>query len=493
MELAEKEDQRTRAEAEVEVLSRFAAENPNPVLRAERNGGLLYANDAALALLPGWELMVGRPLPTAVSQAVRQAIDTEVGRVIEVQLGHRTFSVFIAPVEEAGYAILYAFDITELRDRDVSLRKLGERFQSTFEQAAVGMAHVAPDNRLLRVNRRLCEILGYSHGELLERGLQDITHPDEVERDRLSMEHLLSGARRSYSVEKRYIRKDGSAIWANLTTSLAQAADGKPAYFISVIEDISERKQGEEEIRRLNAELEERVTLRTAQLQSANEELEAFSYSVSHDLRAPLRGIDGWSLALLEDYGDQLDVQAREYLGRVRAETQRMGELIDDLLQLSRVSRAQMQHGPIDLTDLAERVIARLREAQPERRIEVAVEPGLAALGDPRLLEVVLTNLLDNAWKFTRATPNPTIEVGRMEVNATHAFYVRDNGAGFDMVFADKLFGVFQRLHKPSEFPGTGVGLATIQRIIRRHGGEVWADSQTGQGATFYFTLPEVE
>jgi signal transduction histidine kinase len=210
---------------------------------------------------------------------------------------------------------------------------------------------------------------------------------------------------------------------------------------------------------------------------------------VSHDLRAPLRGIDGWSLALLEDYGDQLDAQARQYLDRVRTETQHMGLLIDDLLQLSRVTRAQMRQDPVDLSSLACRVAEKVRENRNGRRIEFVVTPGLQAAGDAGLLEVTLTNLFDNAVKFTRPRADARIEFGRSQVDGEVAFYVRDNGVGFDMAYGDKLFGAFQRLHKTSEFPGTGIGLATVQRVVRRHGGRIWAESRPGDGATFFFTL----
>jgi signal transduction histidine kinase len=249
------------------------------------------------------------------------------------------------------------------------------------------------------------------------------------------------------------------------------------------------RQQAEAEIRILNRELEQRVRERTAQLEAANQELEAFSYSVSHDLRAPLRGIDGWSLAFLEDYGQSLDDQGRTYLNQVRTETQHMGQLIDDMLSLSRVGRAEMRREPVDLTALARAIAGRLVETGPERRVEFVIHEGLTAAGDPHLLEIALFNLLDNAWKFTGKRPGGVIEFGRITQEGHPVFFVRDNGAGFDPAYADKLFGAFQRLHKTAEFPGTGIGLATVQRILHRHGGRVWAEAAVGRGATFYFTL----
>ena len=251
------------------------------------------------------------------------------------------------------------------------------------------------------------------------------------------------------------------------------------------------RARAEAKLQRLNRDLEARVSQRTAQMEAANKELEAFAYSVSHDLRAPLRGIDGFSQALMEDYGDKLDEEGRHYLSRVRAGTQRMGLLIDDLLRLSRVSRAQMDRGPVDLTAAAKAVISELRQQDPARQVSAKVQEGLKTTGDGHLLKIALDNLIGNAWKYSGKAEAARIEVGTAEADGVHAFFVKDNGAGFDMAYAHKLFGVFQRLHSAEEFPGTGIGLATVARIIHRHGGRIWAKGEPGKGATFYFTLPE--
>ncbi len=240
---------------------------------------------------------------------------------------------------------------------------------------------------------------------------------------------------------------------------------------------------------RLTADLERRVGERTAQLDAANRELEAFAYSVSHDLRTPLRGVDGFSQALLEDYGDRLDAGARDYLRRIRAGSQRMGRLIDDLLTLSRLSRRPLRAEVVDLSALARAVADELQQAAPGRPVAVTVAPGLAARADAGLVRVVLTNLLENAWKFSGHQPQPRIAVGRAGATDPAVFFVRDNGVGFDMAYADKLFGAFQRLHAEHEFPGSGIGLATVQRIVHRHGGAAWAEGAVGAGATVYFTL----
>ena len=257
------------------------------------------------------------------------------------------------------------------------------------------------------------------------------------------------------------------------------------------------------ELQRYAAELEQRVEERTrelqerneslrrnaAQLLAANTELDAFAYSVSHDLRAPLRSIDGFSQILLEDYSGTLDAAGRESLQRVRAASQRMGTLIDDLLKLARVTRVEIRTEDVDLSGMAREIAAELQRATPERLVEFAIAPGLSARGDARLLRVALDNLLRNSWKYTAKQAQPRIEFASIAANGERAFMVRDNGAGFDMQYADKLFGVFQRLHSPAEFEGTGVGLATVRRIITRHGGRIWAEGVVDRGATFYFTL----
>jgi light-regulated signal transduction histidine kinase (bacteriophytochrome) len=225
------------------------------------------------------------------------------------------------------------------------------------------------------------------------------------------------------------------------------------------------------------------------QLAAANQELEAFSYSVSHDLRAPLRSIDGFSQALLEDFGDQIPAEGRSYLDRTRAAAQRMAALIDDLLALSRVSRASVDRSAVDLSGMAAGIAAELQREQPKRQVEFVITPGMSVQGDENLLRIALQNLLANAWKFTSKQPSARIEFGVEPSDKEAIFFVRDNGSGFDMTYVDKLFGAFQRLHSNDQFPGTGIGLATVQRIFRKHGGRAWAQGAVGQGATFFFTL----
>ena len=263
------------------------------------------------------------------------------------------------------------------------------------------------------------------------------------------------------------------------------------AYIQLIIRDITERNLALEKLSASEKQLEQRVDERTSQLQTANKELEAFSYSVSHDLRAPLCNIDGWSTVLLEHSYNQLDEQGREYLEHVIDETQHMRHLIDAMLELSRVGLTELSKVEVNLTILAQYITNHLLKATINRQIDITIQPGMVAFGDPNMLEIVLTNLLDNAFKFTGKQSLAHIEIGQSVMDEKQTFWVRDNGTGFDMANAKNLFGAFQRMHTQTDFPGTGIGLATVQRIIHRHDGHIWAESKIDQGTTFYFTIPE--
>jgi PAS domain S-box-containing protein len=339
-----------------------------------------------------------------------------------------------------------------------------------------------------RWNAAAERIFGYSADEMVGRSITAII-PTDRQGDE---EKILSTIKRGAFVEHfetERVRKDGGLIAVSVTVTPIKDAHGQVIAFSKVARDITERKRAAAVIRQLNTDLEQRVVERTAQLQTANRELEAFCYSVSHDLRAPLRSLDGFSQALLEDCSDKLGAQGQDYLRRVRASSQRMAQLIDDLLNLSRVSRVEMSRELVDLSKMAREVAEELRVTAPQRDAEFVVAEGLVTETDPRLMRIVLTNLIGNAWKFTGKQPHPRIEFGCSGEQGHKEYFIRDNGAGFDPAYVGKLFGAFQRLHATNDFPGTGIGLATVQRIIQRQGGRVWAEGKIDQGATFHFTL----
>jgi PAS domain S-box-containing protein len=347
-----------------------------------------------------------------------------------------------------------------------------------------------PDGRTFKFNKAFSRLVGYpTEEELYDATINSgLTPPEWHESDIKALEELhRTGQPQLY--EKEYIHKDGSRVPIIVLEHMIADTEGKVLYYYSFITDISGRKQAEGEIRRLNEELERRVKERTAQLKTLNEELEAFSYAVSHDLRAPLRSIDGFSLALLEDYQDILDKDGRDCLKRVRAATQHMGLLIDDLLKLSHLTRAEIRYESVNLSEIANAIAKSLQQSTPGRPVEMVIHQGILAKGDSYLLRIAMENLMGNAWKFSNRNPEARIEFGMTEQEGKPVYFVRDNGVGFDMAYVGKIFGAFQRLHQKDEFPGTGIGLATVQRIIHRHGGHIWAEGEEGKGATFYFTL----
>ncbi len=407
----------------------------------------------------------------------------------------RWYDVRVTPLrDETGHVIggsLIGRDITEKREAESALRQNEARFRTLGVQAPVGIFEVDARGECTFVNTRWCELTGLSPEEARGRAWSHAVHPDDLARVAFAWDAAIERSG-EFRADYRLQRPDGEELWVSAAAAPLFDALGQPSGWLGTVADVTERRRSEEEIRSNRDEiraLNDRLASRARALEAANRELETFSYSVSHDLRTPLRAIDGFTRALEEDYGTGLDEKAHDYMERVRRATRRMGQIIDDLLLLSRLARRQLRSERVDLTALAGEVDAALRAAQPERIVDFSAAPGLCATGDSRLIRLVLENLLDNAWKYTSRKPRARITFG-MENGAGEAvFYVRDDGAGFDMAYADKLFGAFQRLHSSDEFPGSGIGLATVARIVQRHGGWTWAVGATGQGATFYFTL----
>ncbi len=339
--------------------------------------------------------------------------------------------------------------------------------------------------RILAVNDAAMAHYGYSHAEFLALSIRQL-RPDDAQE---ALNRLLATPRESLNTAGiwRHMKKDGTPIDVEIV-SHEFIWRSRPARLVAA-NDVTERLRAERGIAELNENLETLVEERTRQLESVNSELEAFSYSVSHDLRAPLRVIDGFGQALSEDYGPLLEGNGKKYLARIRATTQRMGVLIDDLLTLARVSRRQVRRETVDLSALARDILRELQDREPDRHRTVEVMDGMLAQADKGLVKIVLDNLIGNAWKFTAKTPEPHIRVACEDGVKGLTFRVSDDGAGFDMQYANKLFGAFQRLHAESDFAGTGIGLATVQRIVHLHGGDVWAEGRVGAGASFYFTL----
>lgn len=391
-------------------------------------------------------------------------------------------------------AVAINIDITDQYLMQQELRESLNRLSFALEGTNDGIWDVQMKTGEVYISPRGCEILGYAPddmGELIKVWDQ-LVHPEDMPLTTEKLNAHIKGAAPIFEVEQRLKMKSGEWKWI-LTRGKVVAWDdqGNPLRALGTHTDITVRKQAEEEIHRLNEDLEQRVQERTAELKAAFKELEAFSFSVSHDLRAPLRGINGWGAALAEEYGYLLDAQGKEYLARVQAGAERMGRLIDDILKLSRITQAELRQETVNLSAIAQRIADNLRQSQPERIAVFTIEPELTVRGDASMLEIALTNLLGNAFKFTGTRTEASIKFGRCVVEGKPTFFIKDNGVGFDMTYVDRLFGAFQRLHPASSFAGTGIGLAIVQRVINKHNGRIWVEAVVDEGATFYFQISE--
>jgi PAS domain S-box-containing protein len=413
---------------------------------------------------------------------------------------HRKKDGTVIDVEITSHQIAFAGRTARLvLTQDITERKKGDearaRMSAIVESSDDAVMAKTLGGIITNWNPGAERLFGYSAAEAIGKPMLMLIPRNRVEEESDILSRIGRGERVS-SFDTVRIRKDGKEVHVSAAVSPIRDVSGTIIGASTIARDISgrialasENARLYEEAQRLNEELERRVEERTAQLEVANRELEAFSYSVSHDLRAPLRSIDGFSQAIHDEYAERVDAKGKEYLQRVRSAAQKMAQLIDDLLNLSRVTRAEMHIETVDLSAMARAITDELLRLEPGRNVELRIPPGITAKGDTRLLYVVMNNLLDNAWKYTGKQGHATIEFGVLKDGEKPAYFIRDDGAGFDMKYADKLFGAFQRLHRIVEFPGTGIGLATVQRIIHRHGGRVWAEGEVDKGATFYFTL----
>ncbi len=466
---------------------------------------------ASLALR--WMLPIGLSVPfmlgaTQLWLRSHHMIDRQTGIFIEVLVTSLLFAIAALTTAKAGYALELKRrkaenDLRELNDdlehridlRTAELKESESRFRDLVEVAPYGIVVADLDGRIRMTNPQACQQFGYTAAEM--NGLSvDMLLPADMRTQHAKYREHFAQAPSSRQMGKGRdllaLRRDGSTFPVEI--ALAPLATPAGQAVVATVIDITQRKQIESEIRSLNAELEQRVQTRTAELNDSIKELEAFTYSVSHDLRAPLRHIQGYLELLSEDTSNHLSDEGKRYLDIVIASSREMNTLIDDLLAFSRISRAEMQMQSVDMEALVQTTVDSLRQDIRNRPIEWNIRPLPEVCGDPALLKLAMLNLVGNAIKYTRQRDPARIEIGYQATpEGEEAYYIKDNGAGFDMKYIDKLFGVFQRLHRHSEFEGTGIGLANVRRIITKHGGKVWAEGAVDQGAIFYFTLPQSE
>ena len=394
-----------------------------------------------------------------------------------------------AAKELKNYADLLKKEIDEHKLSEKALRESMERFKNLANISPVGIFQTDVSGNTTYVNPRWCQISGLSFEDALGTGWLKAVHPDDKERLFEGWKESIGTVKSSFS-DYRFIHPDGTIAWVMGQAIPEINSENKTIGFLGTVTDITARKKAEEEIKKLNETLEQRVVQRTGQLEEANKELEAFSYSVSHDLRTPLRHINGFIELFFENKTTQLTDEELGYLKNIANSTHEMGELINALLSFSRLHWAELQKRSFDTMQLIRQTLQNFGQEIEARAIEIKIHPLPETFGDYQLVSQVWTNLLSNAIKYTSKMENAVIEIGSFNENNETIFFIRDNGAGFNMKYADKLFKVFQRLHKPRDFEGVGIGLANIKRIITRHGGRCWAEGETDKGATFYFSLP---
>lgn len=437
------------------------------------DGKVITANPETLHLLGYTEKeLLGKEFSSITISAIPNSVDnhelaflTKSGKTIPVLI---SVSAIKDEEGESRGLVVVARDISERKKMEQDLRKSEQKYRTLVDNVLVGIG-IHQDGKIVFANEKLASMLGYTLEEGIGLSIAKLVHPDDRDLIMVRAQRRQMGFTEPDTYEIRLQKKDGRIFYALISNAMIEYND-QPATLMTIA-DLTDAK------------------VREQKLEQVNKELEAFSYSVSHDLRAPLRSIDGFSQALLEDYEDKLETEGKDYLRHVRAATQRMSQLIDDLLNLSRITRAEMCYAKVNLSTLAQEIAAELQKTEPDRQVEFVIGEDISAHGDTHLLRVVLENLLSNAWKFTAKHHRARIEFGVTQQEDKSVYFVRDDGAGFDMAYVDKIFVPFQRLHAQTEFPGTGIGLATVLRIIHRHGGCIWPEAEVEKGATFYFTL----
>ncbi|MBX3119838.1 MAG: PAS domain S-box protein [Fimbriimonadaceae bacterium] len=477
--------------------------SPDYVRVVDKNLRLIYAN----RVMPGqswtpdqyvdyrdWVPKESREL---VANAVADAIATQSTIVLD-DLNYGTsveeywLRIRFSPILRDGesHVLIIVTDITALKQGQAAVRESEEKYRLLFERGPEPAWVIEQDSwAFLAVNPASVKHYGYSEQEFLSMTALDVRCPEDIE-GFVSRMKRYRGRKEGRNRFIRHRKKDGSVIFVDALWHEIEF-QGRRAYLV-LCRDMTDEKEAEERIQATNLELDRRVSERTAQLEATNQELESFTYSVSHDLRSPLRSIDGYSTMLLTDHGYLLNDEAKDYLERIRVAGRRMSDLINNLLGLSRLTRTPLKPEKLSLTYLAQSILDDLRSRNPDFTGDVYVHPEMWVVADPQLVQIAMTNLIENAVKFSSKRSNSMIEVGVVDEHGDRKFYVKDNGAGFDMAYSDKLFGAFQRLHSDREFEGTGIGLATVQRIIQRHGGRIWAEAAVDKGATFWFSLPDM-
>ena len=487
----------------------FFEEMQEGAVTVDGSGLIVYANRRFAAI-------VGAPLESVIGSSFHDYICTadrvrangflrnESGRAekieVSLRIGHQLVPVFLAAspfqIEDSRRERFLCIVVTDLSPQQnvEAAAAVDREWKNRYEAVVRASGHLLydwnPHSGTVLFGGDLERILGYSLSEMNGGSAQweKIVHPDDRSAFRAECARAVA-TKTPLDLEYRVLHRDGSTRYVQDNGYPLIDADGRISSFVGFVVDVTDRKRDEERIRQMNGELERRVLERTSELQFANKEMEAFCYSISHDLRAPLRSIRGYSEIVLEEYAPKLDGRGRDFLKKASDSATQMNQLLDDMLRLSVISRGELQREQTDLSGMARQLLETMKAGEPERKVTFRIGEKLTVQGDSRLLQIALGNLLGNAWKFTGRKADAVIEFDSTSHGGERVFFVRDNGEGFDMEWKHRMFGVFERLHSAKEFPGTGIGLAIVHRIIQRHGGRIWAEGKRHEGATFYFTL----